>query len=152
MKHFFVIALVLLILTMVYTTEGFELNCGQYTDCKTCAVESGCSWCPKTTSCVYTSELKSTDVCNQMNVINASSQCDVKSTYDIYKNQIKNKIPPPNAYSTGEIKYTNEDVISTLDNMRNELNNMKTENKNLRADIPGMLSELPGSNPYSFPL
>jgi len=67
---YIIILLGLLILIMMYTKEGFEeIDCGKYKDCKTCATESGCSWCPKTKSCVYTNELKSTDVCNQMNVI-----------------------------------------------------------------------------------
>jgi len=80
-----------------------------------------------------------------MNVINSSFRCDVKKITPaldtrIYKNVIGNKIPPANVYTTGKVLYTNEDVISTLDNMKND-------NKNLRFEVKGLLGNSTQSPP-----
>lgn len=151
MKYFFITSLVLLLLAMLYTKEGFiGSDCTKLTSCKTCADTSGCSWCPKKNICIYSKNLKSTDECNQMNVINSSFSCDVKNKLTpaldaiIYKNEIGNKIPPANVYTTGKVQYTNEDVISTLDNMKND-------NKNLRFEVQGLRSNL-GNSTKSPPL
>jgi hypothetical protein len=141
--------LLILILTLFYTKEGFveEYKCSEYTDCKTCATVSGCSWCPKAKLCIFSKNLLSTDECNQMNVINSSSGCDAENrssslgngraikTYDLslYKNQINNKFAPPNVYTAHNVEYSNEDVISSTNNVRNEIDN-------LRKDMPDICS------------
>ena len=134
---------------MFYTTEGFqeEYKCSEYTDCKTCADSSGCSWCPKAKLCIFSKNILSTGECNQMNVLNSSSGCDVKNNsssmgnkrknkrYDLslYENQINNKFVPPNVYTAHNVEYSNEDVISNTNNVRNEIDN-------LRKDMPYICS------------
>jgi len=43
MKKFFVISLILLVLAMLYTKEGFVSRCN-YTDCKNCNNDKFCRW------------------------------------------------------------------------------------------------------------
>ena len=154
-----VLLILLFILTVLYTTsrynqdvrEGFE-TCVQYTNCKSCAGASGCSWCPKENRCIYSKSLKSTDKCNQMNVINSSFSCDIKNKIiptkpnKLYENQIENKIPPPNVYMTGTVRYTNEDVISNINNMRNDI-------QRFRSELPSQIAaqcgnQMTGYDPY----
>ena len=135
----YILILLVVLIAVLYTKEGFVANnCGQYKSCNTCAIASGCSWCPAKNVCVYSKDLKSTDECNQMNVINSSFSCNVTNSPNklddtLYKNKIENRIPPPNVYITGKIQYTNEDVISTLNTINNN-------NKNLRYELPGMIT------------
>lgn len=170
-KYFFMIAVVFLMLAVIYTQntkEGF-LNgyCQKYTDCNSCASASGCSWCPKAKVCVNSTTLKSTDKeCNQMNVINSSFSCqseikdkippeavvsdDIMYDWTLYKNKITDKIPPPNVYMAGEIKYSNEDVVSNANNVRNDIQNLHTElpgivatsvETSIKPMVKGILSE-----------
>ena len=152
MKHFFITSLIILILIMLFTKkqkEGF-LNdyCKQYNDCETCAETGGCSWCSKAKLCVYSKDLKSTDECNQNNVTNSSFMCNSTlydkippqnsvnidlEDYDFYKNEIKNKIPPPNVYTNEDILYSKEDIMSSMNNVRNDI-------KNLNTGLPGIIS------------
>jgi len=160
MKHFFMTSLIILILIMLFSAkqkEGF-LNeyCQTYTDCMSCAKASGCSWCSTAKLCLDSTVLKSTDEkCNQMNVINSSFRCksdpsdpftssdsydpsnpsdsQLDAQFELYRDKIKNKIPPPNAYTTDEIKYSNEDVVSNANNVRNDIHNLNIE-------LPGIIS------------
>jgi len=162
------ISFVILILILFFSKkqkEGF-LNeyCQTYNDCTSCANASGCSWCPVTKLCLDSTVLKSTDEkCNQMNVINSSFRCkndlsnpsnpsdsQLDSLFDLYRDKVKNKIPPPNVYTANEIKYSNEDVISNMNNVRNDIQNLNTglpgiisssvEN-NIKPMVKGILSE-----------
>ncbi len=158
MKHnsFLLLTLIIigatLCLFMVYSKkykEGFlDSRCAQYKDCSTCANASGCSWCPKDNICLSSTSLKSTDKnCNQSNVISSSFNCktgitvendSIKSDteqYDFaaFKSRIANKIPPPNTYTTEKIKYSNEDVVSNMNDVRNSIGN-------LRLDLPTIIT------------
>jgi hypothetical protein len=72
-----------------------------------------------------------------MNVITSSFSCSSKpsETYDLsaYKNQIGNKFPPPNVYMGERIAYSNEDVVSSGNNVRNDIQNMRQELPNIIA-------------------
>jgi hypothetical protein len=154
LKYFFMTSLVILMLVMLFTTkqkEGFLSNyCGKYTDCASCSGASGCSWCSKSKTCLDSTTLKSTDKdCNQNNVISSSFLCkseisdkippqavvsdDIMYDWTLYKNKITDKIPPPNVYMAGEMKYSNEDVVSNANNVRNDI-------KNLRTELPGIIA------------
>ena len=117
--------------------EPFEDMCRKNTDCASCAENSGCGWCPKANLCIHTKNLLSTDECNQMNVMTSSFSCSSKpsETYDLseYKNQIGNKFPPPNVYMGERIAYSNEDVVSSGNNVRNDIQNMRQELPNIIA-------------------
>jgi hypothetical protein len=170
-QYFFMISLVFLTIAVFYTQhtkEGF-LNdyCQQFKDCNSCASASGCSWCPKAKSCLNSTTLKSTDKdCNQMNVINSNFSCqsemkdkipppfvetnDILYDWTLYKNKITDKIPPPNLYMAGKIKYSNEDVISNSNDVRNYITNLHTElpgiiasgvENNIKPMVKGILSE-----------
>ena len=129
MKYFIIsIFIAILFAALLFTAkqkEGF-LNeyCQTYTDCTSCAKAS-----------------------NQMNVINSSFRCKSESEpseppesdiqldkqFALYKDRIKNKIPPPNAYTADKIKYSNEDVVSNANNVRNDI-------QNLNIGLPGIIS------------
>jgi hypothetical protein len=128
-------------------TEG---RCATFSNCKACSEASGCSWCSKAKICLRSTSLKATDKeCNQMNTISSSFRCksildgeipppDVKADdeqYDftLYKDKIADRIPPPNIYTTGEIKYSNADVVSNMNDVRNHVNN-------LSLGLPGIIS------------
>ncbi len=125
-------------------------RCAQYNSCKDCSNASGCSWCPKDNACLSSTSLKSTDKqCNQSNTISSSFRCndadaivigssDKKSDaeqYDFaaFKDRIANKIPPPNAYMSEKIKYSNEDVVSNMNDVRNYISN-------LQLNLPGIIT------------
>jgi hypothetical protein len=155
-KYFFMTALVILMLVVVFThkyKEGF-LNdyCGMHKTCMDCSSASGCSWCPKANQCLTSTTLKSTDkTCNQMNTISSSFRCpgaegvepptlpeaiasnDVMYDFSLYKNRITDKIPPPNLYMAGEIKVSNEDLLSNANDVRNDI-------KNNQIQLPGLIS------------
>jgi len=154
-KYFFMTSLVILMLVMIFTQstkEGF-LNdyCQTFNNCVDCASASGCSWCPKAKKCIGSTTLKSTDKeCNQMNVINSSFSCqsqmkdkipppavesnDILYDWTLYRNKISDRIPPPNIFTTEKVKYTNQDVISNMNNVRNDLDNLYTE-------LPGIVQQ-----------
>lgn len=155
-KYFFMGALVILILLVLFTQNTKETflqdYCAQYKSCSDCSSASGCSWCPKSKVCLTSTTLKSTDKdCNQMNTIASSFRCpsaegvepptlpeaiaedDVMYDFSLYKNRITDKIPPPNLYMSGELKVSNEDLLSNMNDIRNDVNNYKTE-------LPGIIS------------
>jgi hypothetical protein len=155
-KYFFMTALIILLLVMLFTQntkEGF-LNsyCGNFKDCMSCAGSSGCSWCPKSKVCLTSTTLKSTDPdCNQNNTITSTFRCpsaegvepptlpaaiasdDVMYEFSLYKNRITDKIPPPNLYMSGDIKVSNEDLLSNMNDVRNDIANYKVE-------MPGIIA------------
>lgn len=141
--------------------------CNSYTDCVSCANASGCSWCPKGKTCLNSTLLKSTDKqCNQMNTIQSAFRCtaevedevppdsvtsnDVLYDFALYKNKITDKIPPPNVYMAGEVKYSVQDAVSNANNVRNDLNNYQiglpgiiasTVENQIKPMVKGILSE-----------
>ena len=166
-------ALVILILAVVFTQktkEGFQQNyCQRFKNCMDCSSASGCSWCGKANICLTSTTLKSTDKeCNQMNTISSSFRCpsaggvemptlpeaiasnDVMYDFSLYKNRITDKIPPPNLYMAGEMKVSNEDLLSNMNDVRNDITNYKFEmpgiiassvQEQIRPMVRGILSE-----------
>jgi hypothetical protein len=142
------IVLILILFFSKKQKEGF-LNeyCQTYTDCTSCANASGCSWCSATKLCLDSTVLKSTDEkCNQINAINSSFRCksdqtnpsnpsdsQLDSLFGLYRDKIKNNIPPPNVYTTNEVRYSNEDIISNTNNVRNDI-------QNLHKGLPGIIA------------
>lgn len=143
----------------VNDVEGFiDKDCTTLKDCTSCADADGCSWCPKKSTCVYTKKIKSTDECNQSNVIGASEQCKVHSKLDpladsvydgsiknmsiydtpIYKNNINSDLPPA-IFTTQDKNYSNEDVVSNINKMREDI-------KNLKMELPNIISSSIGNN------
>lgn len=155
-KYFFMTALVILMLVMIFTQkhkEGFlDGYCAQHKTCMECSSASGCSWCPKGKQCLTSTTLKSTDkTCNQMNTISSSFRCpsaegvepptlpeaiasnEVLYDFSLYKNRITDKIPPPNTYTIGTTHVSNEDLLSNMNDVRNDI-------KNNRQELPGLIS------------
>jgi hypothetical protein len=153
-KYLFMIVLVILFLLVVTITkvkEGYlDAYCQNYKDCVSCANASGCSWCPKSKVCLDSTTLKSTDKdCNQMNTIASAFLCkseltdeippqavvseDIMYDYTLYKNKITDKIPPPNLYMNGEIKYSNEDVVSYANHLNNSV-------QDYQKQLPGIVA------------
>ena len=155
-KYFFMTALVILILTVLFTKsikEGFlEDYCQRFNNCTDCSSASGCSWCPKSKVCLTSTTLKTTDKdCNQNNTITSSFLCksadgiepptlpdaiasnDVLYDFSLYKNRITDRIPPPNLYMAGEMKVSNEDLLSNMNDVRNDI-------KNNRQELPGIIA------------
>ncbi len=170
--HQILLAIFAILLIFLYfskkTKEGF-LNeyCRTYKDCTSCASASGCSWCPASKVCLDSRTLKSTDTsCNQMNTINSSFLCkaelsdeippeaviseDIMYDFTLYKNQITDKIPPPNLYMNGDLQYTNEDVLSNINELRDMIQNYQeglpgivasSVVNNIQPMVKGILSE-----------
>jgi hypothetical protein len=155
-KYFFMTALVILMLAVIFSNtvkEGFiQHYCQRFTNCTDCSSASGCSWCPKAKVCLTSTTLKSTDTdCNQNNTIASSFLCrsadgiepptlpdaiasnDVMYEFSLYKNRITDKIPPPNLYMAGEVKVSNEDLLSNMNDVRNDI-------KNNRQELPGLIA------------
>jgi len=155
-KYFFMTTLVILMLIVVFThktKEGFLENyCQQFKTCMDCSSSSGCSWCGKANVCLTSTTLKSTDKeCNQMNTISSSFLCpgaggidtpplpdaiasnDVMYEFSLYKNRITDKIPPPNLYMAGEVKVSNQDLLSNMNDVRNDITNQ-------RKELPGIIA------------
>jgi len=152
--YFFILLLLVLIVLFHITNkykEGFlNVYCQNYKDCNSCADASGCAWCPKSKVCLDSTTLKSTDpLCNQENTVRSAFLCqanlddkippkavvqdDILYDYSLYKNRITDKIPPPNLYMNGEMKISNEDVVSNSNNIRNDIQNLHTE-------LPGIIA------------
>ena len=153
MKLIFFITAFILLGVVLWTTqqqkEGFlEDYCASNKTCVTCADASGCSWCPNENRCLSNNILKSTDTkCNQSNTISASFRCEdaIKSIEDVnlgdetnasnqvlydftlYKNQIKDKIPPPNAFTTKEKQYSPETVMANTNMLAKDVRNLYRE-------------------------
>jgi len=152
-----VIAMILVFQWTHQEKEAFlEDYCAANQDCISCADASGCSWCQNEKRCLSSRILKSTDPkCNQSNTISAAFRCqDASKTtgplkavrgpetnasnqvlYDftLYKNLIKDKIPPPNAFTTEELEYTPETVMANTNQLRNDV-------KNLYENIPEVMT------------
>lgn len=147
MKSFFIISFLLLCITLYLSQQSKEAFlddiCSTNKDCISCANASGCSWCPNISGCLSSRILKSTDPkCNQSNTISAPFRCDTATktetgpesnasnqvlfNFSLYKNQIKDKIPPPNAFTTEELEYTPETVMANTNQLRNDLQNLYT--------------------------
>jgi hypothetical protein len=173
LKYFFMTSLVILMLVMLFTQNTKETflsdYCSTFTTCGDCSSASGCSWCPKKKVCLTSTLLKSTDKdCNQNNTISSSFRCpsaegvepptlpeaiasnDVMYEFSLYKNRITDKIPPPNLYMAGEMKVSNEDLLSNMNDVRNDIQNYKTEMPGIIAStmenqikpmVKGVLSE-----------
>lgn len=136
----------------VKSKEGFlNAYCQNYNNCTDCAQASGCSWCSNANTCLDSTTLKSTDkMCNQMNTISSAFRCkseldheippysvvsnDVMYDFSLYKNRITDKIPPPNLYMNGKMKYSNEDIVSNANDVRNSIQNYQKE-------LPGIVAE-----------
>ena len=175
-KYFFMTALVILVLVMLFTQftkEGFINGargyCYKYNTCMDCSSASGCSWCPNSKVCLTSTTLKSTDKdCNQMNTISSSFRCpsaegvepptlpdaiasnDVLYEFSLYKNRITDKIPPPNLYMAGEVKVSNQDLLSNMNDVRNDITNYRQEmpgiiastvEQQMRPMVKGILAE-----------
>jgi hypothetical protein len=149
-------ALVILMLVVIFTQktkEGFlQIYCQRFKTCMECSSSSGCSWCPNAQICLTSTTLKSTDrQCNQMNTIASSFRCpaadgiepptlpeaiasnDVMYEFSLYKNRITDKIPPPNLYMAGEVKVSNQDLLSNMNDVRNDITNYQFE-------MPGIIA------------
>jgi hypothetical protein len=144
--------------------EGFVNGyCENYKECKACTLASGCSWCPNSKACLASTLLKSTDTqCNPSNTFASDFRCHTQTQlssnasnstlhdFTMFKNKIENKIPPPNTYMNGEIQYTNQDVVSNINNMRNTLDNYNKQlpsivassvENNIKPMVKGILSD-----------
>jgi len=172
----FLLALILLSILLVVSyrqKEGF-LNgyCASYNTCMECSSASGCSWCPNSKVCLTSTTLKSTDKnCNQMNTISSSFRCpsaegvepptlpeaiasnDVLYDFSLYKNRITDKIPPPNLYMAGQLKVSNEDLLSNMNDVRNDITNYIEEMpgiiaSTLEQQIKPMVKGILGENYY----
>jgi hypothetical protein len=172
-KYFFMVSLIILFLVMIVSTkqkEGFmDDYCAKYKTCIDCSSSSGCSWCPNSNVCLTSTTLKSTDtMCNQNNTIASSFRCkgaggietptlpeaiasdDVMYDFALYKDRITDKIPPPNLYMAGELKVSNEDLLSNMNDVRNDIANYKIEmpgiiastvEQNIKPMVKGILGE-----------
>ncbi len=147
----FVITYVILYFVFKKYREGFQgSRCNTFQDCTSCAGASGCSWCPKSKVCLNSTSLKSTDKeCNQMNTISSDFRCktiadneipppdvvlnDEKYDFTLFKDKIKNRIPPPNAYTSGKVEYSAADVMSNMNDVRNTV-------ANYQLQLPGIIS------------
>jgi hypothetical protein len=58
---------------------------------------------------------------------------DIMYDYSLYKNRITDKIPPPNVFTNGEMKVSNEDMMSNMNNVRNEI-------QNVHQELPGIIA------------
>lgn len=123
----------LLILLSISVKERFITQCSG-TDCKSCADQSGCSWCASANACIPTQSIKSTDPkCNLLNVVSSSFLCNITDMSqispndDLYKNQIADRVRPPNVYMTTNMQYTPETVMANLNEVRQTVDRYNTQ-------------------------
>ena len=118
--------LFLIVLLSISVKERFISQCSG-TDCKSCADQSGCSWCASANACIPTQSIKSTDPdCNLLNVISSSFLCNITDTSQLYapkdeqlyKDQVADRVRPPNVYMAEDIEYTPETVMANLNEVR----------------------------------
>lgn len=136
--YLIVLCVVLLVLFISvkerFISERFTSQCTG-TNCKSCADQSGCSWCASANACIPTQSIKSTDPqCNLLNVVSSSFLCDMKDTSQstlmneqLYKNQIADRVRPPNVYMNANMQYTPETVMANLNNVRQTVNQYNTQ-------------------------
>lgn len=171
MKRFFITAFILLVIVMAISThvkEGFEGDfCAEQRSCSDCTQTSGCSWCSRKNICINSTMLKLSDIdCNQNNTFTSSTRCpniiddkippeavvsnDIMYDYALYKNQITDRIPPPNVYTTNKMEYSPETVMGQLIHVENQIKNNQanlptiiatTVQDNIRPMVKGLLSE-----------
>jgi hypothetical protein len=60
-------------------------------------------------------------------------ESDILYDFSLYQNRITDKIPPPNLYMNGEMKISNQDVVSNTNNVRNDI-------QNLYQELPGIIA------------
>lgn len=169
-KHFFMTALVILVIILVATNtykEGFlDSYCDQYKDCNDCANASGCSWCPTSKVCLKSTSLKSTDKsCNQMNTISSAFLCkselsdkippknakaDDLYDFELYRSQIADKVRPPNVYTNPDMEYSPETVMGNMNHLQHDLERDRTNlptviastvQNQIRPMVHGILSD-----------
>jgi hypothetical protein len=148
---FFIISFIILFIVLAISVkhkEGFlDTYCTTNTNCTDCANSSGCSWCPTNNVCLSSTSLKTTDKkCNQYNVVSSAFKCKMKNgggggdgdgdgdgggvdgvDFDLYKNQIADKIPPPNVFTSSQQQYSPETVVADVNNLRMEFDNYRKE-------------------------
>jgi hypothetical protein len=61
------------------------------------------------------------------------SPIDAQFDFTLYKDRIKNKLPPPNTYTSGKVEYSSADLTSNMNEIRNTVNN-------LTLGLPGIIS------------
>ena len=173
----FIILFILILIFFISSSykEGFlSTRCTQYSTCRDCAKASGCSWCPKESVCLSSTSLKSTDKnCNQSNTITSDFRCStllndtlpeentaIQEQYDftLYKDKIKNRIPPPNAYESGKVEYSSADLTSNMNQIRNTISNLAIElpgiisssvENEIKPMVKGVISNVQGFTDYS---
>ena len=145
MLHFVVIGiLILLFILSISYRESFNTCTG--TDCKSCSSQSGCAWCDETKKCVESTTLKSTgSACNQRNAITSSFLCPdvVAASYtgkvndpkeeQIYRDQIADRVRPPNVGMNDEMQYSPETIMGNLNELRHTL-------ADYQQQLPDMIS------------
>jgi len=176
-RYFYKFFLILLFLffALYYTynvKEHFINYCDDFNNCRNCSGASGCSWCPSVNKCISSALLKSTDNnCNQSNTISSPISCRLANNteqtdsnnsndsndsnnilydFNLYKNKITDKIPPPNLYTTDKVRVSPEDLLSNMNSIRNKLNNYQIEmpsiisssvENEIKPMVKGILSE-----------
>jgi hypothetical protein len=141
----FLIFLIILTVTTVYKEQFVSGDCNNNTDCKSCANQSGCSWCPAKKICMQSNSLKSTDTeCNQMNTIQSSFSCTNRTTNalsdeNLYKDHIQDRPKPPNVFTTPNMEYSNETVMGELSHLKGEL-------KGFQYALPGIVTNTMKNN------
>ena len=160
--HFIILLILFLILLSISIKyrEGFLSQCTGI-DCKSCADQSGCSWCKQTNACIPTQLIKSTDLqCNSLNVISSSFLCKNQETNlndlinpnneQLYKDQIADRVRPPNVYMNPNMEYSPETVMATLNDVKQTVDqyNMKLPDTiatsitdNIQPMVKGILSD-----------
>ena len=128
--HQMLLLLFLLYVFYISTTykEQFLQECQTNKSCKSCADQSGCSWCPAKKTCMNSTSLKSTDTeCNQMNTINSSFACINQPAVNILKNEplytdrIQEKPRPPNVFIAPNMEYSHETIMGEMSHLKGEL-------------------------------
>ena len=159
-KVFLILAVcIMLFVLSSLKKEEFVDYCGQNTNCNTCASSSGCSWCPAKNQCLLSTSLKSTDTaCSPMKTIQSVFMCNKgEATVDasiadnaLYKNQIADRVRPPNVYLNDEMEYSPETVMSGVSHLHHDLdmyyrtlpNTVATAvEDNIRPMVSGILAE-----------
>jgi len=122
-----------LLVIAFYLSTAYKENfladyCAAYASCHTCANASGCSWCPTTNTCLSRTSLKSTDTtCNPTTVISSAFSCDKSSTivtdadFTLYRDQVDDRVRPPNVYLTQNMEYSPETVMGQVSHLSRDL-------------------------------
>jgi len=99
-----------------------------YSDCKSCASASGCSWCPATNQCMLSSSLKGSDAeCNSLNTITSFDQCTTSVSLpepEFYSNAIEDRVKPPNVFQNKVESYSPETVMGHLHHIQHRVDSL----------------------------